>query len=80
MSLLTEFPPGQWLVADRDRRIAIIRTVTVRDRKLYRAVTYAAESEGRSLIGYFPDLRMAAEVTWSTWTRHQRQNAGHPPK
>ncbi|ANG86086.1 hypothetical protein A8L33_12485 [Microbacterium aurantiacum] len=63
--------PGVWLMFDKSRRIAIVRVVTVRGRRLLRSVTYDQDPEKRVLIGYFPEdaLRLAAECTWSEYVR-----------
>lgn len=56
---------------DQHRRIAIIRIVEIRGRRLLRSVTYAADSEQRQLIGYFPEnaMRLAAECTWHEYIK-----------
>lgn len=56
---------------DGSRRVAILREVELgpQREKMIRSVTWAAESKDRSLIGYFPHLRMAAGVTWGEWRR-----------
>lgn len=61
--------PRTWYVFDRHRRIAIIRIVEVRGRRLLRSVTYDADPERRQLIGYFPEnaMQLAAECTWSEY-------------
>jgi len=63
--------PGTWYVFDRSRRIAIIRLVEVRGRRLLRSVTYDPDPDQRQLIGYFPDngMQLAAECTWSEYVR-----------
>lgn len=56
---------------DHHRRIAIIRIVEIRGRRLLRSVTYDADPEKRQLIGYFPPdaMRLAAECTWSEYIK-----------
>ena len=63
--------PGEWLMLDRGRKIAILLEVKTKpnDVKMIRSVTYADRSEDRALIGYFPDLATAAYVTWGEWVR-----------
>ncbi|MGN7186972.1 hypothetical protein [Microbacterium enclense] len=62
---------GSWYMFDRSMRIAIIRLVQVRGRRLLRVVTYDQNPERRVLIGYFPQdaMRLAAECTWSEYVR-----------
>ena len=54
---------------DDSIRIAIIRRVPigVKRQPMFRAVTYADNSEDRILIGYAPTLSMAAEIVWQEW-------------
>jgi len=63
--------PGEWFMVDRGRKIAVLVTVTLgpKQTKLVRSVTYEMRSEDRALIGYFPDMRTAAYVTWGEWVR-----------
>jgi len=63
--------PGTWYMFDRSRRIAIIRLVEVRGRRLLRSVTYDENPAQRQLIGYFPvdAMRLAAECTWSEYIK-----------
>lgn len=63
--------PGEWLMVDRGRKIAVLLQLEIgpRRQKLIRSVTWAPASEDRVLIGYFPDLEMAAYVTWREWVR-----------
>lgn len=58
---------------DKGTRVAVIREVEFGGRKLIRSVTWAAESADRRLLGYFPDLRLAAEVTWWEWRKAVEQ-------
>ncbi|MFF2388884.1 hypothetical protein [Agromyces sp. NPDC058104] len=65
---------GEWIMFDGERKIAIIRLVTIGlgeygKRELFRAVTWAPRSEDRDLIGYFPDRHLAAVVVWSVYQR-----------
>ncbi|MGQ2916280.1 hypothetical protein [Microbacterium aurantiacum] len=39
--------PGVWLMFDKSRRIAIVRVVTVRGRRLLRSVTYDQDPKKR---------------------------------
>ncbi|UOE45989.1 hypothetical protein [Agromyces larvae] len=69
---------GEWIMFDRGRRIAILREVEIgmgaeQKERLIRSVTYAEQSADRTLIGYFPTLRLAAVVTWSMWQREMGQ-------
>jgi len=68
--------PGEWILFDGGKRVAIIREVTVRDVKLIRSVTWSPISEERRLIGYFPDKRLAAEVTWWEWRKAVEKSQG----
>lgn len=56
---------------DGSTRIAVLRRVEVGSPRepLVRSVTWAAESEDRVLIGYFPHLKMAAAVTWTEYRK-----------
>jgi len=70
--------PGEWFMVDRGRKIAVLLEVKTKphDVKMIRAVTYQPRSEDRALIGYFPDMRTAAYVTWGEWVRATtRKNA-----
>lgn len=72
MSQLQRSPePGVWYVFDKSRRIAIIRYVEVRGRRLLRSVTFDRDPERRQLIGYFPDnaMPLAAACTWSEYIK-----------
>lgn len=72
MSQLQASPePGIWYVFDHSKRIAIIRHVEIRGRRLLRSVTFDQDPERRLLIGYFPDdeMRLAVECTWSEYVR-----------
>jgi len=75
--------PGEWLMLDRGRKIAILREVKTkpRDIMMIRSVTWAEQSEDRALIGYFPDLATAAHVTWGEWVRaNPRPPVTEPPR
>lgn len=69
--LQRDLVPDQWLMFDKSKRIAIVRVVEVRGRRLLRSVTFHANPDERVLIGYFPEdaLRLAAECTWSEYIR-----------
>lgn len=72
MSQLQRSPePGVWFVFDKGKRIAIIRYVEIRDRRLLRAVTFHSDPTQRLLLGYFPDdgLRLAVECIWTEYIR-----------
>lgn len=60
-----------WFIYDKSTRIAIVRVIEVRGRKLLRSVTFDANPARRQLIGYFPDdaMRLAVECTWSEYVR-----------
>lgn len=64
--------PGVWYVFDKSRRIAIIRYVEVRGRRLLRSVTFDRDPAQRQLIGYFPEdaMRLAVEFTWWEYIKH----------
>lgn len=64
--------PGVWYMFDRSRRIAILRVVEIRGRRLLRSVTFDPDPLKRQLIGYFPPdaLRLAVECTWSEYIKY----------
>jgi hypothetical protein len=73
MSQLQRSPePGVWYVFDRSKRIAILRVVEIRGRRLLRSVTFDPDPLLRQLIGYFPEdaMRLAVECTWSEYVKH----------
>ena len=73
MSQLQRSPErGIWYVFDQSKRIAIIRHVEVKGRRLIRSVTWSPDPEQRQLIGYFPEdaMRLAVECTWSEYVRY----------
>lgn len=73
MSQLQRSPePGVWYVYDKSRRIAIIRYVDVRGRRLLRSVTFDHDPAERQLIGYFWEdaMRLAVEFTWWEYIKH----------
>lgn len=73
MSQLQRSPePGVWYIFDTSKRIAIIRVVEIRGRKLLRSVTFDPDPARRQLIGYFPEdaMRLAVEATWTEYVRH----------
>ena len=72
MSQLQRSPePGVWFIYDKSRRIAIVRVVEVRGRKLLRSVTFNEDPALRQLIGYFPEdaMRLAVECTWAEYVK-----------
>ena len=72
MSQLQRSPePGVWYVFDRSKRIAILRVVEIRGRRLLRSVTFDPDPALRQLIGYFPEdaMRLAVECTWSEYVK-----------
>ncbi|MET2012996.1 hypothetical protein ABXJ56_15745 [Microbacterium chocolatum] len=72
MSQLQRSPePGVWYIFDRSKRIAIIRLIEVRGRRLLRSETFDQNPAQRQLIGYFPEdaMRLAVECTWSEYVR-----------
>ncbi len=73
MSQLQRSPEkGVWFVFDKSKRIAIVRLVEVRGRKLLRSVTFHDDPAQRQLIGYFPEdaMKLAVECTWSEYVKH----------
>jgi hypothetical protein len=58
---------------DRSTKIAVIRLLELgpiaRRETFFRSVTFDVDPARRSLIGYFPSLRFAAEVTWAEWKK-----------
>lgn len=72
MSQLQRSPEqGVWYLFDTSKRIAIIRLVEVRGRKLLRSVTFDHDPAARQLIGYFPEdaMRLAVECTWAEYVK-----------
>lgn len=70
MSQLQATPEtGVWLMFDKSKRIAIIRIVEVRGRRLLRSVTFDPDPAQRILIGYFPEdaMLLACECTWAEY-------------
>jgi len=63
--------PGEYLMFDRSRKIAVLLPVVIGPKrtKLIRVVTWAERSEDRALIGYFPDMETAAWLTWQMWVK-----------
>jgi hypothetical protein len=68
-----------WYMFDRGSRIAIIMLIEVGVKKepMYRAVTFAAKSEDRILLGYFPHLPMAAEIVWREYQEGMKRIREH---
>ncbi len=63
-----ETTAGEWLMVPQDGDpYAVIRILTRGDETGYRAVTWAATSEDRKLIGYYRTLRGAAFAAHSRW-------------
>lgn len=69
---------GVWLMFDKSKRIAIIRIVEVRGRRLLRSVTFDPDPSQRILIGYFPEGRDAARVRVHVVRVHPRPRALRP--
>ena len=72
MSQLQRSPePGVWFIFDKSKRIAIVRFVEVRGRKLLRSVTFHDDPAQRQLIGYFPEdaMKLAVECTWPEYVK-----------
>lgn len=67
--------PGEWFVFDDGKKIAVIRELKLGRRKetMFRVVTYAEASADRVLIGYFPHMDMAAEITWREYLKSKRR-------
>ena len=65
--------PGEWIMFNGSRRIAIIRRVTAGTpaQPMLYAETWAEQPDERSMIGYFPEdrLRFAADVVWTEYRR-----------
>ncbi|AXH35254.1 hypothetical protein DVJ78_07425 [Humibacter sp. BT305] len=70
----------EWLMRDGADRIAIVRAVRMRGRVHFRAVTWAAESEGRHMLGYFPDLDSLAAIVWREWLIAHGRSTDLPPR
>lgn len=68
--------PGEWIMFDGQRKVAIIREVVLREHRLVRSVTWAEKSDERRLIGYFPTRALAAEVTWWEWQKALEKTKG----
>jgi hypothetical protein len=60
---------------DGGQKIAIVRALELGPNRtlMFRSVTYAEASADRILIGYFPNLDMAADMTWREWMRARGQ-------
>lgn len=74
--------PVEWfvLVPGRPAPIAVIRRMRREGDVVFRAVTWAPRSEGRRLIGYYPDGDAAAAAVWKAYVdsrRTQHQKASH---
>jgi hypothetical protein len=67
--------PGRWFMVDEGARIAILQQLQIGPKKetMYRSVTFAERSEERALIGYFPHLQMAAEITWREYLKARQR-------
>ncbi len=65
---------------DGAERIAIVRAVRMRGRLHFRAVTWAPESGGRHLLGYFPDLDSLAAIVWREWLIANGRSTDLPPR
>lgn len=65
----------EWIMYDGAKRIAIMRLLELGPGKsrvrVIRAVTWDVDPTRRTLIGYFPSLRFAADITWAEWKRSQ---------
>ncbi|MFD5864344.1 hypothetical protein ACFWGP_05295 [Agromyces sp. NPDC127015] len=72
---------GEWYLFDGNRKIAVLRVVELGTQKerMIRSVTWAPRSEDRWLVGYFPHLRMAAEVTWLEYQKELERDGATPP-
>ena len=66
---------GEWFMVDDGKKIAIIKQLVLGRRKetMFRVVTFADNSADRVLIGYFPHIEMAAEVTWQEYLKSKRR-------
>lgn len=73
--LIATATPGQWFMVDEGARVAIVRQLQIGPKKetMFRVVTFAERSEDRALVGYFPHLEMAAEVTWREYLKVKRR-------
>jgi len=62
-------------MVDDGVRIAIVRQLQIGPNKetMHRVVTYAERSEDRALVGYFPHLQMAVEITWREYLKAKRR-------
>lgn len=67
--------PGRWFMVDESTRIAIIQQLQIGPKKetMYRSVTFSERSEERVLIGYFPHIEMAAQITWTEYLKAKRR-------
>lgn len=59
--------PSEWTVSVARGQIGVIRLLDVGRQEVFRAVTWAEASAGRSLIGYFESLEDASTAVWVTW-------------
>lgn len=63
-----EFTPGQWIMEDSYQRPYAVITFVKRGGELgYRVQTWAQESDGRKIVGYFTSLRGAASAVHGMW-------------
>lgn len=67
--------PVEWVltVPGQPEPLAVIRRLRVAGRTVYRAVTWAKRSSGRSLIGYYPDGDAAAVAVWRRYCDQRQQ-------
>lgn len=69
-----EYAPGEWILVDPSARpYAVVRAIEVGSERGYRAVTWAAESAERRLIGYWSTLKAACAGA------HRAYLAAHGP-
>jgi len=78
-----EIEPGHWQMCDEDGQpYGVIRIIRLANEVGYRAVTWAPDSAGRELIGYFRTLRASAEAVHRRFLRTHGQSGpinGRPP-
>lgn len=74
----------EWLVSipGQPEPLAVIRRLTFEGRVVFRAVTWAPTSGGRSLIGYYPSSDEAAVAIWrkhcdDNRSRHEQASRTH---
>lgn len=77
-STLERVGPDEWVIFDHQKRIAVVRQLSIgpRNELVYRAVTWAARSEDRVLLGYLSTLSLAAGIVWREYLAAESERRG----